>query len=341
MSSATATTIQRVEDLSGAQRAAVLLMYLDDAAARSLMQHLSEGELHGIGVAIAEVDSVAPEAVESVVADFIRDMHGASMMSHTGREYALDVLPGLVDEPRRRTVERSIRRLVSTAFEEYIRSRPARTVATILLDEHPQVQAVALLLMGPDNAAEVLACFDEQDQFEVSLRMADFDTIPGDLADDVESALRAALEDQGSGRWQVKGVEQTAQTLGRLGRERQEPLIERISERDAELSETLRRRMVVFSDLRTLDQRAVQAILKAIDRQTLLLGLRGADATMREVFFGNMGKRAGQDLREELEYMRPVPRSQLETAQERIVQAALDLQEDGVIELYGASEDLV
>lgn len=334
--------IHSAADLTGTQRAAVLLMYLEEEVARTLLQHMNTKELQEVALAMAGVDTVESEVIEEVVAEFVRDMHGASMVSRSGRDYALDVLPSLVDDERRQRVESTIRRQISTEFQEYIGSRPPRTVATILQDEHTQTQAVALLLMGADNAAAVLECFDEQDQYDITLRMAGMDTVPGEIADDVEAALRSALEDHGTDRWRVEGIDNTAQILGRLGRVVQEPLLDRLDMENSDLSDRLRRRMVVFSDLACLDQRGTQAVLKGIERVTLLLALRGADSTMRELFLAAMSKRAAADLRDELEIMGPTPRAQVEAAQEEVVQAALRLQEEGALKLFtGGQADLV
>jgi flagellar motor switch protein FliG len=141
-------------------------------------------------------------------------------------------------------------------------------------------------------------------------------------------------------RYAVEGIDRTAQMLGRLGKTVSEPLLARLAKTDKELSETLRRRMVVFEDLTVLDFRAVQALLREVDRGDLLLALKGATDEMREIFFANLSKRAASDLREELDIMGPTPRSQVMRAQENIVETALRLHDEGVIFLpVGAEAD--
>lgn len=337
----TPTKIPAVGALSGTQRAAVLLMYLDPETSRHMLDDLSTQEIQQIGLAIADVDTIAPEVIEAVVGKFIRDMHAASMMSTTGREYALGVYPDLIDEARRPRIESTIRRQVSTEFQEYISSRPTSTVATILLDEHPQTIAVALVLMGPENAANILSEFEDSDRYEVALRMAHLKTIPGEIADDVEFGLHQSLKDHGRDRWKIAGIERAAAVLGRLDRAAQDPVMQRLTDKDVHLSDTIRRRMVVFSDLSTLSSRAVQVLLKAIDRPTLLLALRGPDVPMRTLLLSNMSKRAGADILDELEIMGPTPRATVEAAQEEIVQAALKLQEEGTLQIVGGNEEMI
>ena len=333
-------TVVSASELGGAQRAAVLVMYLESPVAKLLLEHLVTREIQEIGLAMADVEYVDPAVIEEVVADFIRDLYRVAMVPKTGREFALDVLPDLIDDDRRERVYGALRRNISTEFADYIATRPERTIATIIQDEHPQSQAIALLLMGPDNAARVLEVMDEQERYDLSLRMARIEQVPGELADDVEAALRGALEDHGSDRWNVPGLDRTAQTLGRLGRPINEPLLGRIAKHDQELSERLRRKMVVFDDLRVLDNKSVQTLLKSIDRQSLLMALRGADTAMRDLFLSNMSGRAAEDLREELDIIGPQPKSKVDVAKEEIVQVAVRLHEEGVIRLaMGDSED--
>ena len=318
-------------ELTGAHRAAILVMYLDPSVARFLLERLSTDEIREIGMSMAEMERVEPTIIESVVADFVRDLHELAILPRTGRDFALGVLPDLVDGERRDRVSGTLKRELSTDFEDYISGKPAPAVAALLKDEHPQTQAVALMMMGTDNAARVMHQMDEQEQYELAVRMAKLSQIPGELADDVESAMRKALEDEGMDRWSIKGMDRTAQVLGRLGKNLTEPLLAKLSKFDKELSETLRRRMVVFTDLKVLDFRGVQALLREVDRGDLLLALKGADDMMKELFFSNLSKRAAQDLSEEIEIMGRTPKSQVDRAQENIVETALRLHDEGVL----------
>lgn len=327
-------------ELNGSQRAALLLMYLERDIARKLLEQMSTDEVRMVGLSMAEVEDVSPEMIEGIVADFVKDLYRMSMLPKSGRAFALRVLPGLVDDHRRERVEGALRRRLSTEFEEYIRSKSPRAVAALLSDEHAQTRAVALLLMGPTNAARVLAFLDEEEQADSALRMARIKNVPGELADDVEGALRQSLEDDGADRWTVQGVDRAAQTLGRMGKKANEPLLVKLATADRDLSETLRRRMVVFADLSGLDRRAVQAMLKEIDKQDLLMALKGADVAMQDLFLENLSSRAASDIREELEIMGPTPKSVITKAQENVVEIALRLNEEGLIYLpMGDEED--
>jgi flagellar motor switch protein FliG len=333
--------ITTTEGLTGAQRAAVLLMVLDKDSARKMLAHLSVKEVEEIGRAVGQIDTVEPTVAESIVADFVKEMARTSMIPKTGRDFAVTVLPDLVGGDRGTKIATTLRRAFSTEFQEFCASHPPRTLAALLSGEHPQTRAVALLMMGPETAAAVLSCCEEADRFDLSLRMARLEGIPAAIADDIEATLREALDDTSGERWQVKGVDKTARVLGRLGKVDVDPLLERIGDTDPELSDVLRRRMITFADLQVLDDRSVQALLKQVDRQTLLVALRGAEVAMRDLFLKNMSSRAASDLREEIELMAPMPRSQVLLAQEEIVQVVQRLAEEGVVRLYIGGDELV
>lgn len=330
---------QETKDLSGIERAAVLLMYLRRPVAKTLLERMATEELREMGMAMANVEDVQPEVIERIVGDFVKDLFRMSMLPTTGRAFALDVLPGLVDDKRRGRVEGALRRSLSTAFEEYISTKSPRAVAAILGDEHPQTRAVALILMGTSNASRVMQLMDEEDQAEAALRMGTLKSVPGELADDVEAALRTALEDDGMDRWAIEGVDTAAQILGRLGKERNEPILFKVASQDRDLSDMLRRRMVVFEDLSGLDRRAIQAMLKEIEKQDLLVALKGASATMQDLFLKNLSSRAADDLRDELEIMGPTPKAVVNQAQESVVAVAMRLAEEGTIFLPMGEDD--
>jgi len=329
-------------ELSGIQRAAILVMYLEGGVAKKLLAQMKDAEIRAIGLAMATVQRVAPSIIEKVVSDFVKDLFDVTMMPRTGKEFALDILPDLVEEYRRVDLAGAIKRRLSTEFEEYITTRPPRAVKAILQDEHPQTQAVALQRMGSSNAARIMTLMDAQEQYELTLRMARLKEIPGELSDEVEDAIRYALEQEASDRFAIEGMDTTAQVLGQLGKPSNEKVLLRLSKLDRNLSDRLRRRMVTFDDLDGIDDRAVQSILKEVDREDLLMALKGTKGDQLEMFLRNMSSRAAADIRDELEIMGPTPKSMVDRAQENIVEVALRLSEEGSIFLsVGNSEEMM
>jgi flagellar motor switch protein FliG len=323
---------RKTVQLSSLEKAAILVMYLDREAARAVLRHLSDDEVQKLGVTISAVREVDDGVIENVVRDFLMDLRAVSVLPATGRDFARSVLPSLVDDDRRTRVAGAIRRRVDDDFTTFIRSKPPAAVAAVLAEEHPQVQAVALLRMGPENAARILAMFEDGTQMDLTMRMARADRVSGELADDVEQAIRRALVDQDD-PLPVGGVEHAARILGRMSREKNTNVLNQIRERETELADRLQRLMVVFDDLVHLDDRAVQALLRVVDRADLVLALKGSGNDIRERFLKNLSSRAAQDLLEELEIAQAARKSQIREAQEKIVMAAQKLADEGVIVL--------
>ncbi len=327
------------ETYSGIERAAILVMYLERSLAKALLDLMNDEEVRKVGMAMAAIDRVEAPDIERIVGDFVRELYEVSLMPRTGPEFVNKVLPDLLEDERRETILPILKRRVNTEFADFISNRPAEAVAAIMADEHPQTQAVALSLMGPDNAAKVMRLMPEEDKGEVTVRMARLKRIPGELIDDVTTAITAALG-RDDDFLDVGGVDRTARMLGRLAKVENDRILEVVADEDNPLAERLRRRMVLFSDLMALTNRGIQTLLKQVDRDDLILALKGGTPTEVDRFLDNVSSRAAEDIREEMEIMGPVPKSRIRGAQERIVATALKLAEEGAIYLsIGAEED--
>ncbi len=337
-----ARVVHDVKELTGTERAAVLIMYLEEDTARALLKHIPADEVKAIGLAMSNLERVDTEVIERVVAQFVLELTNAQLVSQRGHDFALHVLPRLVAPDHRRRLEGALRRRLSHDFETFIASRPAAAVAAILQEEHPQTRAIALLMMGPDNASRVMDCFDEETRRDLLVRMARIEQIPGDLADEVEESMYAALEDHGVEQWEVDGIGRTAKVVGRFDRDSQEDFFEELAAESPQLSEEIRKKLVVFEDLAVMDDRSVQALLTKIDREVLVIALRGASPAMTDLFLRNLSSRARQDVMDEIAILGPMPKARVQEAREQIVQEVLALADAGTIPpLVGGGEELV
>lgn len=337
-----AIEVPRLEELSGPQRTAILVMYLERGTAKAVLQHFDDDELQRVGEAMATIDRVPADIVEDIVTNFVRDLHEACLVPATGSQFVTDVFPGLIDDHRRPKLVSGLRRKLSTRLADEVKRHPARTVAAILRDEHPQTRAVALLLMGEEQAADVLKQFEDADRNDLAMRMARIERLPSDLVDEVEDMLLQALENQDAVGWTIAGVDKAAKILGRLDPDDQALLLEEIAADAPELSETLRKRMVVFDDLGSMDDRSMQAVLKSIERDKLVIALRGARAEILDLVLRNMSSRAAADLADEIDVLGPKPKNVVEAAREDILATVLQLKEEGVVTLaIGGGGDMV
>ena len=333
-------TAIEITSFTQSQKAAILIMYLDREISRRILSRLEDDEVQAVGMAMTQVDRVTPTEIESVIAEFLKELVDTVLVNYNGPDYVKKVLPELLDEERRQAILPPITRRTDKDFEMFIRSRKAEAVAALLKDEQIQVQAVALALMGADNAARVLRCMDQHRQAGVTMRMSWLKHIPGDISDDVIISIRKGL---GSAEdyIDVGGVDKTARILGKMRRSDQKPILGAVEDEDVDLAAALRRRMVIFEDLLQLNKRAMQSLLKNVDRDDLRKSLGEVSSEVLEFFLSNVSKRQAGDLRDEIEFSGPMPKSQIRQAQENIVAEALKLMEEGVIFLDtgGAEED--
>ena len=165
----------------------------------------------------------------------------------------------------------------------------------------PQIQAVTLALMGPQNAARIIKFMDQQRQAEVTMRMSRLKQVPGDLTDNLRTITDALS--QSDDYLEVGGIDRTARILGKMPNKDQTTILGAVEDEDADLADILQRRMVVFEDLRQFDRRSMQTLLKNIDKDEMLKALKGADPDMVDFFLSNVSKRQAADIAEELEIM--------------------------------------
>ena len=324
--------------LSGLEKAAILVMYLQRDTARQVLKKLSDEEVKKLGMAIAAVQHVPDSVIESVVGDFVMGLQSVALVPYTGRDFAQSVLPQLVDEGRRHVVAGAIRRRVGSDFEEFVKSRSASAVAAVLREEHPQVQAVALLRMGSENASRVLAALGDEAQYDLTIRMARAERVSGELADDVEDSIQRALADQDD-PLAIGGAQTTARILGRLPREKNQTVLVRLRDEGNDLADRLQRLMVVFDDLINLDDRAIQQLLRVVERGDLVMALKGTTPELRGRFLKNLSSRAAADLQDEMDVLGSPRKSQMRTAQENVTAAAQRLHDEGVIVLASGGDD--
>lgn len=335
---AAAAESERPEDLTGLQKAAILVMYLDREVAKTVLRQLTNEEVKQLGLAISTVQLVPESTIEAIVAEFVGALQEVNLLPVSGMEFAREVLPGLVDDLRRDVIAGAIRRRVGSDFEDFVKSRSAVAVAGVLAEEHPQVRAVALLRMGPENAARVMGVMDEDTQFDLTMRMAKAERVSGELADDVERSVRRALEDQDDSL-DMGGAQTTARILGRLPRERNTIVLARMRAESADLAQAIQQLMVTFEDLDALDDRGIQALLRTVDRNDLVIALKAAKPQLRDRFLKNLSSRAAADLTEEMEILGNPRKSEIKRAQEAITSLAQRLSDEGVITLVPAGSD--
>lgn len=329
--------------LSGTERAAILLMSLGEKDAAEILKHMGPKEVQKLGQAMAGLSNVSKVQVSEVLDELISSVDGQTSLGIGSEEYVRKVLnqalgadkaSGLID---RILIGRNTKGL------EALKWMDPRAVAEIIRLEHPQIIAIVLSYLDSDQSAEVLKQMPERMQSDLLMRIATLDGIQ-------PSALRELddiMERQFAGNTanvksaSVGGIKTAANILNFIDSAREVKIMETIKDVDADIGQKIEDLMFVFDDLASVDDRGMQAILREVSGEVLILALKGADEDLKEKIFKNMSKRAAEMLRDDLEARGPARLSEVEAAQKEILAIARRMSEAGEISLGGKGEDFV
>ena len=324
-------------DLNGVSRAAILLMALGEDAASKVMQHMEPKEVQSVGSAMAALKNVSKDQVSEVLNNFVTTVEKQTGLGLGTDDYVRKVLVQALGEDKAGGMIDRILRGANTKGLETLKWMGPRAVAEIIRLEHPQIIAIVLSYLDPDQAAEVIAYFPERVRVDVLMRIATIDGIqPTALAE-----LNEIMEKQFSGNTNVKtstvgGVKTAANILNFMETSIEAEIMDNIKEIDGDLGQSIQDLMFVFDNLLDVSDRDIQTILREISSESLVLALKGAEEELKEKIFRNMSKRAAEMLRDDLEAKGPVKLSEVEGAQKEILSIARRLAEAGDISLGGS-----
>ncbi len=326
------TTLPATADIShltGAQRAAIFVMYVEEDVVRQLFEGLGETEIRAIGKAISELDRVDATTVQAVISHFAGDLSRTLYLQHQGDEYLHHVFPNVLGPERAKRMLRSIEPVTRNDFRKTFGRLEPGALSARLSKEHPQTIAVACAVLGPEMTAGVVGHFEPELQAACIARLAKLRKIPMELLEDIEELLGCSDGVAESSTMDADGPKLAAEALGSLRDDLKDDVLSILAEIDEDLAGEISRRMFSFELLKSADARGIQRILKEVERRDLALALKGAGPVVSEKFFSNMSTRAAGFLRDDMDAMGPVRLSDVETAQEAIMAVALKLEEDG------------
>ncbi|MCH8504015.1 MAG: flagellar motor switch protein FliG [Ectothiorhodospiraceae bacterium] len=328
--------------LSGAERAAVFLMSLGEDSAASVMKHLGPKEVQVLGQAMASVQNVTKDKVNSVMDDFVTTVTQQTSLGIGNTEYIRSVLVKALGEDKAGGIIDRILMGGNTRGLEQLKWLDGKTVAEMLRLEHPQIIAIVLAYLDSDHAAEVLAELPERTRHDILMRVATL----GGIQPAALQELDEIMERQFSGKQRIKsssigGLQAAANILNYLDSSVESPLMEHVAETDQELSEKIQELMFTFADLNDVDDRSIQALLREISAELLVLALKGADYSLKDKFLKNLSRRAAEMLQDDLEARGPVRVSEVEQAQKEILSVAKRMSDEGTISLGGGGDEYV
>lgn len=320
----------------GLHKAAVLLMALGEQEAAEILKHMEPKEVQKLGVAMSRLKNIAREEVDAVISSFVETVERQAPIGHKSDEYVRAVIAKALGEEKAEAITDRILSHSMVSGLEQLKWLDAKTIAGMLANEHRQIVAIVLSYLEADQAAGVLAHFPDDVRHEIVLRIATLDSVHPIAIEELNRIMETQFAtDKFAAASSYGGLKTAANVLNFLDMSTEEAIINKIKEMEPELGAQLEDLMFVFEDLLEIDDRGIQALLREVSTDSLVIALKGTSDGIRNKIYANMSKRASEMLREDLEAKGPVKVSEVELAQKEIISVARRLAESGEISLGG------
>lgn len=328
--------------ISRVDQAAILLMTLGENSAAEILKHMGPKEVQRLGTAMAQLTNVQQYEVEVVLSNFLDEVRTQTGLGMGADSYIRNMLVSALGEDKAGGLIDRILLGGNTTGLDTLKWMEARSVADIIRNEHPQIQAIVIAYLDADQSAEVLTFFPEKVRLDVMMRVAALDTVQPSALQELNNILEKQFSGSaGSQTKEMGGYKTAAEIVNNLDSSVGSELMDAIREIDEDMGNQIADLMFVFENLKDVDDRGIQALLREVSSDVLILALKGADEVLQEKIFGNMSKRAAELLRDDLEAKGPVKVSEVETAQKEILVIARRMADAGEINLGGGGEAMV
>ncbi len=322
------------------RKASIFLMALGPSVGGKVMAKLPEPLVEELAHVIASVGQVGFEEKKKILADFVSISSHISGIAFGGEETAKQILEAGFGTRKATSLISRVTSYSEIKSFEHLKNVDSLTIANYLKNEHPQTITVVLAHMDPRNSGPILERLPAELQGDVAHRMAVLEAPNGDTISAVEAVLASQLQGEISARdTKFGGKKQVAEILNEIEREVWQEILDEMREIDDDVANDVNGLMFIFEDIVLLNAPDIQEILKEIDSKELTLALKGATEEIKDKIFDNMSKRAGEGIKEDMDYMGPIRLAEVEEAQKRIVEVVRSLEEAGTITLGKGGKD--
>ncbi len=329
-----------ISNIKATVKSLAILSVLEEDIASEVFRRFSDAEIKELGTYMPELSMLSKAELLAIFKSFLMEA-GEDMISISqGGEYIKKIASSVLGEGKAKKLlginDTDQPRLKSLMNVE------ARTIANLIRKEHPQTISLILAYTDPVKSAEILQILDDETRLDVVLRMAKIDTISPEIIQVIEEALYKEIKSMGNtSMQQAGGVEMVAEIFNNMDKTTEGMLMENLEDLEPELADEIKQLMFIFDDLINVDDKAIQTILKEVENDSLLMALKTAPIALQEKIFKNMSSRAAEYLKDDLDMLGPVKLSDVEKAQQTIVNVSLKLEEEGKIMLAKGGEEFV
>ena len=331
-------------EMDGVEKAATLLITLGPEKSAKIFKHLKEEEIEQLTLEIANTSSVSPQTKEKVLSEFYEICLAQQYIAEGGIGYAKELLEKALGEEKAKDVIGKLTASLQVRPFEFIRKTDPSQLLNFIQDEHPQTIALILSYLPSNQASQVISALPPDKQADVAKRIATMDRTSPDVIKEVEDVLERKLASLVNQDYTIiGGVDAIVAILNAVDRGTERHILETLEIEDPELADEIRRKMFVFEDILSLDDRAIQRVLRDVDNNDLAVALKNANEEVQNVIFNNLSKRLGAMIKEDMDFMGPVRLKDVEEAQQKIVNIVRKLEDTGeiVISRGGGDEIIV
>ena len=331
-----------IPSLSGTQKAAIVLVALGPAGSAGILKLMRNDETDKLAKAIAQLDRVTPEHVQSTLEEFGKYVTSQGLYVKGGLEYASKLLIEVYGSAGAQPLIDRLAKSISNEavnFENFRKTDPQQ-LAKFIQDEHPQTIALILSHLDPSQAATLISSLPVETRTDVAIRMADLDQISPEIVRNIASVIDQKMKSLGElSRESYGGVRAVANIFNRLDPNTCSQLMEAVEKDNPPLFESIRSFMFVFRDLENLETTSIAAIISRSNRSTLMVALKGAEESLRQKFLSTQSQRGAAMMSEDIAALGPVKLKDVDAAQQEIVTLAREMETEGVISLKGSAND--
>ncbi|MDP2851524.1 MAG: flagellar motor switch protein FliG [Sulfuricurvum sp.] len=329
------------DEMGMAEKVAILMMQLGEDTTATIFSRMNVEAITEVSKYIASNRSVEKNIGAAILEEFYAIIQSNQYLNTGGLDYAREILyKALGPEEAKKVLERLSKTMQGAQNFSYLSKIKPQQLADFIMNEHPQTVALILAHMDPSSAAETLYIFPDDLRAEVAMRMAKLGDITPAIIKRVSAVLESKLESLASYKVEVGGPRAVADVFNRLGAKASKATLTQIEQLDQELAASIKEMMFTFEDIVDLDGNSIREILKAVDKNDLMLALKNAAEELKEKFYANMSQRAKDAFVEELQFLGAVKMKEVEGAQRKIVDAVQALAEQGILQL-GESEEML
>lgn len=323
-------------------QAAILLMSLGEQDAAEILKHMGPKEVQRIGAAMTQLQNVQQSDVQFVMGNFLDEVRNLTGLGMGADNYIRKMLITALGEDKANGLIDRILLGGNTTGLDTLKWMDARSVADIIRNEHPQIQAIVIAYLDADQSAEILSYFTEKVRLDIMMRVASLDTVQPTALQELNDILEKQFSGSASSQTKTMGgYKVAAEIMNNLEGSVEAELMDGIKRIDEDMGNQIQDLMFVFDNLVDVDDRGIQALLREISSEVLVIALKGADDNLKEKIFKNMSKRAAELLRDDLETKPPMRLADVEAAQKEILITARRMADAGEIILGGSGEQML